>query len=85
MTSKTKRSLNSVNGYQFAERVGGYGTFELPDGVVLRHHRMEWIKTLTEGGVGGKLLKKLSLSQMDVKTMNGHQARAFQYFGRKVR
>ncbi|MHB1000644.1 MAG: class I SAM-dependent methyltransferase [Armatimonadota bacterium] len=56
---------------------GRYGVFKLPYGVVLRHHDMEWIESLTSN------FGQIGLSEGDVSTMNGNPARAFQYFGRK--
>lgn len=54
-----------------------YGIFELPEGVVFRHHSREWIEDITEG------LERLDLVSLEVETMNGNRADAFQYFGRE--
>ena len=62
---------------KYRERFGTYGIFELEEGVVLRHHDMNWIDSLTAS------YGKIHLSRSQVTTMNGHQAIAFQYFGRK--
>ena len=62
---------------KYREKFGTYGIFELEEGVVLRHHDMNWIDSLTAS------YKKIHLSRSQVTTMNGHQATAFQYFGRK--
>jgi hypothetical protein len=54
------------------------GVFDLPEGVTLRHHTAEWIGRLTSR------YERLALDDIDVQTMNGHNARGFQYFGRKL-
>jgi len=54
---------------------GTYGVFRLPEGVVLRHHSIEWLETLTRD------FKRLDLAYPEVITMNGHRAKAFQYLG----
>ena len=63
---------------RFAARHGQYGVFELEEGVVLRHHSLEWIERLTCG------FAKLDLRLTTVPTMNGHQSRAFYLVGRKT-
>ena len=62
---------------QYAERYGCYGVFELPEGVVVRHHRSEWIEELTTS------FKGLEYEPFNVTTMNGNLSAAFQYLGRK--
>jgi ubiquinone/menaquinone biosynthesis C-methylase UbiE len=59
-----------------AEKFKCYGVFELPEGVVVRHHRKEWIEELT-----GPFLP-LEYEPFTVTTMNGNQSSAFQYLGR---
>ncbi len=54
-----------------------YGVFELPEGVVVRHHRKEWIEELTTS------LERLEYEPFEVTTMNGNISSAFQYLGRK--
>jgi ubiquinone/menaquinone biosynthesis C-methylase UbiE len=63
---------------KFARKYGVYGVFELSDGGVMRHHDMTWIHSLLRQS------QQLSLSEIDVTTMNGNRARAFQYIGRKA-
>ena len=60
-----------------AERYGCYGIFELPEGVVVRHHRKEWIEELTGP------FRQLENEPFTVTTMNGNLSSAFQYLGRK--
>ena len=54
-----------------------YGVFELPEGVVVRHHRKEWIDELL------KHFEQLEYAPFTVTTMNGNSSAAFQYLGRK--
>jgi SAM-dependent methyltransferase len=59
-----------------AKRFGVYGIFELPEGVIVRHHREEWIEELTNHFV------RLEYAPFSVETMNGNPSAAFQYLGR---
>jgi hypothetical protein len=43
----------------------------------VRHHTRGWIEILT------KDFDSLELEDISVHTMNGHSAKAFQWFGRK--
>lgn len=58
-------------------KYGRYGVFDLPEGVTVRHHDPIWIEKLTRG------FQTLALDNIDVQTMNGNPAKAFQWFGRK--
>jgi SAM-dependent methyltransferase len=58
-------------------KYGVYGVFDLPEGVTVRHHDRRWIAELTSG------YEPVALSEIQVQTMNGHAATAFQWFGRK--
>ncbi len=60
-----------------AEKYRRYGVFELPEGVVVRHHRKEWIEELTAP------FRQLENQPFIVTTMNGNPSSAFQYLGRK--
>jgi len=62
---------------QWAEKYKCYGVFELPEGVVVRHHRKEWIAEVTGS------FWQLEHEPFTVTTMNGNQSSAFQYLGRK--
>ena len=57
---------------------GTYGVFALPEGVVVRHHTLDWIKELTRG------FEQLEYAPFTVTTMNGNASAAFQYLGRKA-
>jgi SAM-dependent methyltransferase len=58
-------------------KYGTYGVFDLPEGVTVRHHDPKWIETLTSG------FDTVALDQIEVVTMNGNPARAFQWLGIK--
>jgi SAM-dependent methyltransferase len=64
---------------RYAEKYGTYGIFELPEGVVLRHHRREWIEELTHS------FNQMEFELFEATTMNGNQSNAFQYLGTLVR
>jgi SAM-dependent methyltransferase len=57
------------------QKYGIYGVFDLPEGVTVRHHDPKWIETLTED------FTMVALDEIEVVTMNGNPARAFQWFG----
>jgi ubiquinone/menaquinone biosynthesis C-methylase UbiE len=63
---------------QALEKYQCYGVFELPEGVVVRHHRREWIEQLLSP------FKQLEWMDFTVTTMNGNESAAFQYLGRKA-
>lgn len=56
-------------------KYGTYGVFDLPEGVTVRHHDRQWIETLTRD------FEILALDDIEVLTMNGNPAKAFQWFG----
>jgi len=58
-------------------RYGKYGVFDLPEGVTVRHHDRQWIEALTEA------YEPVAIDDIQVQTMNGHQANGFQWFGLK--
>jgi SAM-dependent methyltransferase len=59
------------------EKYKCYGVFELPEGVVVRHHQSEWIEELLNP------FAKLEYECFTVMTMNGNKSAAFQYLGRE--
>ncbi len=74
-----QKDERNVDRYRrFHEKYGVYGIFELPEGVVLRHHTRQWIEQLTAR------FALIAVDEMVVDTMNGHRADAFQWFGRKA-
>ena len=57
------------------QKYGTYGVFDLPEGVTVRHHDPKWIETLTSD------FETVALDDIEVVTMNGNPANAFQWFG----
>lgn len=57
------------------QKYGIYGVFDLPEGVTVRHHDPRWIETLTSD------FELVALDDIEVVTMNGNPAKAFQWFG----
>jgi SAM-dependent methyltransferase len=58
-------------------KYGIYGMFDLPEGVTVRHHDPRWIAELISG------FATVALDDINVQTMNGNPAQAFQWFGVK--
>lgn len=56
-------------------KYGTYGVFDLPEGVTVRHHDPKWIESLTSD------FETVALDHIEVVTMNGNPAKAFQWFG----
>lgn len=56
-------------------KYGTYGVFDLPEGVTVRHHDPKWIESLTSD------FDLVALDHIEVLTMNGNPAKAFQWFG----
>lgn len=61
----------------YESKYGVYGVFDLPEGVTVRHHDSVWIERLTRD------FQTVALDHIDVRTMNGNPAKAFQWFGLK--
>ena len=57
------------------QKYGVYGVFDLPEGVTVRHHDPKWLETLTSD------FEMVALDDVEVVTMNGNPAKAFQWFG----
>jgi SAM-dependent methyltransferase len=57
------------------QKYSTYGVFDLDEGVTVRHHDARWIEILTRD------YQKLAMDDLEVQTMNGHTANAFQWFG----
>lgn len=73
-----QQSRLEVGEYQYYENdANNYGVFTLDEGVTFRHHTREWIKELL-----GRF-ETVSEKMIEVKTMNGHVAEAFQMIVRK--
>ena len=62
---------------KFAHEPGGYGTFRLEGGAVVRHQRREWFTELLAD------FQVLQAVEPDVLTMNGNPARILQWWAIK--
>lgn len=60
------------------EKYGIYGLFELPEGVILRHHEENHLREMLS------LFDTLEWENVVFPTMNGHQSRGIVYFGQKI-
>ena len=61
----------NVDRYEkFAEQFGAYGIFQLPEGVVVRHHSEEWIRSKTAA------FDCVEYEPFTVETMNGHYSKS---------
>lgn len=69
-------SRNRERYERYRAEYGVYGIFQLPDGMVVRHHRTEWISELTSS------FRQLEYEPFNVTTMNGNRSAAFQFLGR---
>ena len=69
-------SRNEERYTNYAKKYQLYGVFELDDGVILRHHDRKWIETLLAG------YETIACNDIEVVTMNGNAASAFQYLGK---
>jgi ubiquinone/menaquinone biosynthesis C-methylase UbiE len=68
----------NIERYQkYKDKYGIYGVFELPEGVVLRHHTKKHIFKLT------KDFKALLFKKTVYNTMNGNKSNGFYYIGKK--
>lgn len=54
-----------------------YGSFELPEGTVVRHHNIKWVEQCVAPFV------KLILNQVVYTTMNGNKSNGYYFIGRK--
>ena len=75
LLNNDSRNLERYNRYH--AKYTNYGTFELENGAVLRHHTKKWINELLKG------FKTLEYCETQFKTMNKNISNAFFYFGKK--
>ena len=69
------RNIERYNKYK--DKYETYGVFELPEGVILRHHTEDYIKNLLRG------FKELCFKKTVYKTMNNHKSNGFYFIGKK--
>jgi len=61
----------------FVDKYRKYGVFELPEGAIVRHHDISWVKECTAH------YEQLAFNQAVYTTMNGHSSNGYYYLGRK--
>lgn len=67
-----------LKSYSFLESdKENFGVFTLPEGVMIRHHTKEWIIQLLSA------FEIMDHKEIDVRTMNGNNAKAFQMIAQK--
>lgn len=76
LLNNDERNLNRYEKY--LKKYGTYGVFELPEGAILRHHSLDYIKK--ELVVG---FKELDFKEVTYTTMNGHKSNGFFFIGRE--
>lgn len=76
LLNRDSRNLERYDSY--AGEYGTYGIFELPEGVVVRHHRKEWIEEVTCS------FGQVEFELFEVRTMNGNKSAGFQYLCRAL-
>lgn len=62
---------------KFQEKYGNYGVFELPEGAVVRHHLMEWVRDSLAA------FESVVLEETEYVTMNGNRSKGYYFLGRK--
>ena len=74
-----QQSRLEVKQYEYFEDAkDNYGVFTLHEGVTFRHHTREWIMELL------RPFEMVSEKIVEVTTMNGHSAEAFQIVARRM-
>ncbi|MDO4583437.1 MAG: class I SAM-dependent methyltransferase [Planctomycetia bacterium] len=64
--------------HEGVKKYGIYGLFELPEGVVLRHHEENYLREILA------LFHTLEWENVVFSTMNGHLSQGISYFGQKT-
>ena len=75
LINSDQRNIDRYN--QYKVKYGKYGTFELQEGVALRHHTRTWIDKLMS------MFETITLKPVIYTTMNGNKSKGLYYMGRK--
>jgi len=62
---------------KYESKYKNYGTFELEDGAILRHHNNMWVKKTLE------IFNELEYKEVEYVTMNSNKSNGYYYVGRK--
>lgn len=76
LINSDERNLNRYEIY--LKKYNTYGVFELPEGAILRHHNLNYIKDLVSE------FKKIEFNKVIYATMNGHKSNGFSFLGQKA-
>ena len=63
----------------YVDKYDKYGVFELPEGAVLRHHDLNWIKLIISD------FNNIILETVTYTTMNGNKSNGFVYLGENIK
>jgi SAM-dependent methyltransferase len=74
LLNNDKRNVKRYEEYK--QKYKKYGIFELPEGVIVRHHDKAWVKKSL------KIFNELELKEIEYITMNGNKANGYYYFGK---
>lgn len=74
LLNSDERNLSRYEKYK--NTYGVYGVFELPEGIICRHHDESWIKQLLNN------FSELEYSHLTFTTMNGHKSNGFYFIGK---
>ncbi len=74
LLNQDNRNLERYKTYQ--EKYDIYGIFELPEGLTLRHHSLEWVKESLS------MFKQLAFQITSFPTMNGNSSNAYYFVGK---
>lgn len=75
LLNEDDRNLERYEMYQ--KKYNTYGIFELPEGLTLRHHTLEWVKESLS------MFKQLDFQTTSFPTMNGNSSNAYYFIGEK--
>lgn len=63
----------------YEDKYDKYGVFELPEGAVLRHYDLNWIKSIISD------FNNIKLETVTYTTMNGNKSNGFVYLGENIK
>lgn len=76
LINSDERNINRYN--EYVRKFNQYGVFELPEGAIVRHHSIDWVKEST------KEFKELEFQEVIYTTMNGNKSKGYYYIGQKI-
>ncbi len=76
LVNEDERNKNRYK--KFLPKYNNYGVFELEEGALLRHHKEEWIKKITNN------FCEKEYNYITFNTMNGHTSNGIVFIGSKI-